>query len=265
MVISVLLILVVLAVVFRHAVSSAMQSFLGWVQDHRVLGPLLLVLVYIICTVLLVPGSILTLGAGWAFQQAYNSTGIALVVGTIAVFIGAWIGSVLAFFLGKFVFRDKCEEWSQKYKITKALDRALQTEGLKVVLLLRLCPLVPFTVFNYVMGITGVSFFDYAVGGLGMLPGTLVYVFVGTTVGSIQDAASGNYDAGPAGLVLLIVGSVLACVAIIYVSIVVKRYLNAAIAKENEAALLNNQNRVRDDQESADVEYLIEDVSRDCS
>mmetsp|Transcript_27984 Transcript_27984/g.37350 ORF Transcript_27984/g.37350 Transcript_27984/m.37350 type:complete len:82 (+) Transcript_27984:683-928(+) len=79
------------------------------------------------------------------------------------------------------------------------------------------------------MGITAVSFFAYAVGGIGMLPGTLVYVFVGTTIGSIQEAASGDYDAGPAGLALLIVGSVLACAAIIYVSIVVKRYLNAAV------------------------------------
>ena len=105
--------------------------------------------------------------------------------------------------------------------MTKALDHAIKTEGLKVVILLRLCPLVPFTYFNYVMGITSVSFFDYAVGSIGMIPGTIVYVFVGTTIGSIQDAASGNYDAGPAGLILLIVGSILACVAIIYVSIVV--------------------------------------------
>ena len=95
-----------------------------------------------------------------------------------------------------------------------------------MVLLLRMCPLVPFTYFNYVMGITVVSFLDYAIGGFGMIPGTIVYVFVGTTIGSIQDAASGNYDSGAAGLVFLIVGCVLACAAIIYVSIVVKRYLD---------------------------------------
>ena len=195
-------------------------------QDHPVLGPLILVLVYIVCTVCLIPGSILTIGAGWAFQQAYNSTGIAILVGSIAVFLGAWCGSVLAFILGKYVFREKSESFAQKYKVMKALDKVIQNEGLKVVLLLRLCPLVPFSYFNYMMGITAVSFFDYAVGGLGMIPGTVVYVFVGTTIGSITDAATGNYDAGPAGLALLIVGSVLACAVIIYVSIIVKRYLN---------------------------------------
>ena len=139
---------------------------------------------------------------------------------------------MLAFFLGKYVFRKKSEEIAARYRVLSALDKAFQTEGLKVVLLLRLCPLVPFNAFNYVMGITAVSFFAYALGGIGMLPGTIVYVFVGTTIGSIQDAASGNYDAGPAGLVMLIVGSVLACAAIIYVSFVVKRYLNAATSQE---------------------------------
>lgn len=190
------------------------------------LGPLLLALVYIVCTVCLIPGSILTIGAGWAFQQAYNSTGIAILVGSIAVFIGAWCGSILAFFLGKYVFREKSESFAQKYKVTKALDKVIRQEGLKVVLLLRLCPLVPFSYFNYAMGITAVSFFDYAVGGLGMIPGTVTYVFVGTTIGSITDVATGNYDAGWAGITLLIVGSVLACAAIIYVSVIVKRYLN---------------------------------------
>ena len=116
--------------------------------------------------------------------------------------------------------------------MTKALDKAIRTEGLKVVILLRLCPLIPFTAFNYVMGVTAVSFFDYAVGGFGMIPGTIVYVSIGSTIGSIQDVATGNYDAGAAPLIFLIVGSIAACVAIIYVSIVVKRYLNSAMEDE---------------------------------
>ena len=63
-----------------------------------------------ISTVFLIPGSVLTLGAGWAFQQAYDSTGVAVLVGTISVFVGAWCGSIIAFTLGKYVFRESSEK-----------------------------------------------------------------------------------------------------------------------------------------------------------
>ena len=142
-------------------------------------------LAYIVATIAFIPGTILTLGAGWAFQQAYNSTWVAVAVGSLSVWIGAEIGSCIAFLLGKFVFRKQAESLATKYRISKALDRAIRDEGLKFVLLLRLCPLVPFNAFNYLMGVTGVSFFNYAVGGVGMIPATVVYVFAGTTLGTI--------------------------------------------------------------------------------
>lgn len=153
------------------------------------------------------------------------------------MFIGAWIGSILAFILGRYVFRQNTEALASKYKITRALDRAIREEGLKFVILLRLCPLVPFNAFNYIMGVTGVSFGEYALGGIGMLPGTIVYVFVGTTVGSLTDLVKGDTDTGVLGLILLIVGSALACFLIIFVSIKVKGYLTEAVEQGED---LNN-------------------------
>ena len=142
-------------------------------------------LAYIIATVAFIPGTILTLGAGWAFQQAYEVTWIAVLVGSLSVWIGAEIGSCVAFLLGKFVLRDLSERLASKYKVGKAIDYAIRQEGLKVVLMLRLCPLVPFNAFNYAIGITAVKFWDFAIGGVGMIPATVLYVFVGTTLGSI--------------------------------------------------------------------------------
>lgn len=83
------------------------------------------------------------------------------------------------------------------------------------------------------MGITSVTFKDYAIGGVGMIPGTIVYVFVGTTIGNIAEAASGEFEGGTVTLVLLIVGTVLAFVAIVYVTIVVKKYLNKQLKQDN--------------------------------
>lgn len=70
----------------------------------------------------------------------------------------------------------------------------MKDEGLKFTFLLRLCPLVPFNAFNYIMGVTGVKFWDFALGGFGMIPGTIVYVFLGTTISNITDAAMGEYE-----------------------------------------------------------------------
>ena len=90
---------------------------------------------------------------------------------------------------------------------------------------MRLCPLVPFNASNYIFGITGVKFWDYALGGFGMIPGTITYVFIGTTISNIADAAAGKYDRGLPFLILLIAGTILAFGAIVYISCVVSKYL----------------------------------------
>ena len=132
--------------------------------------------------------------------------------------------------LGRYLFRGSTAKLAEKYRLMNAIDKVLENEGLKFTLLLRLCPLIPFNAFNYIMGVTSVKFKDYALGGLGMIPGTIVYVFVGTTIGNISKAASGDFEGGTVTLVLLIVGTILAFAAIVYVSIVVKRYLNKQLA-----------------------------------
>ena len=104
-VIAVVLVILILGIVYRSEVSQGIQSFLTWMQNHKILGPAILVLVYALCTIFLIPGSLLTLGAGLAFQQSYGNTGIAVLVGSLSVFIGAMIGLLIAFLLGRFVFR----------------------------------------------------------------------------------------------------------------------------------------------------------------
>ena len=105
----ILIVAIVLSIVYRDKISEVLQSFTDWIRKHKALGPIVLLLVYIVTTIAFIPGSILTLGAGWAFQQAYNSTWLAILVGSASVWIGAEIGSCIAFLLGKFVLRDLSE------------------------------------------------------------------------------------------------------------------------------------------------------------
>jgi methionine-S-sulfoxide reductase len=76
------------------------------------------------------------------------------------------------------------------------------------------------------MGATACKFWDYSIGGVAMLPATIVFVFIGTTLASITDAVKGDYEGNTATLVLLIGGSVLALGGVFWISYVVKKYLN---------------------------------------
>ena len=99
--------------------------------------------------------------------------------------------------------------------------------------MLRLCPLIPLNAFNYFMGVTSIKFSSYACASIGKLPGVVAYVYFGSALKHISEAASGDFDGGYLQLILLIGGSVLAIVAVCYVSCVAKRKINAMIEKRN--------------------------------
>jgi len=233
-IIAALIAVIVLIIVNREWVSETTTRFLEWLRENPTFGTVCLSLIYIVATLIFLPGSLLTLGAGVALQAAFDNTALAVAVGTLGVWVGAWVGSNLAMLLGRYLFRSSAAKMAQKYRVIKAIEQVLEKEGLKFTFLLRLCPLIPFNAFNYVMGITSVRFKSYALAGFGMIPGTIVYVFVGTTIGNIADAASGNFDGGVVTLVLLIVGTILAFAAIVYVTIVVKKYLNKQLASDRK-------------------------------
>ena len=94
-----------------------------------------------------------------------------------------------------------------------------------MIFLLRLCPIAPFTVLNYLMGLTSISVYSFFLGGFGMLPGSIVYIFLGTTISNIADAAEGNFQGGWLTLVLLICGCIMGLIAVVYISLLAKRYL----------------------------------------
>lgn len=99
---------------------------------------------------------------------------------------------------------------------------------------MRLCPLIPFNALNYMMGITDIKTAHYLVGFTGMIPGTVAYVFIGTTISDIADAANGTNNQGTLLLIMAIVGSILAFAGVVWVSIVAKRNLNKYIKQAEE-------------------------------
>lgn len=169
-----------------QAVRQSLVDFLGWVQQIGPLGPVYLGAAYVLATVLFIPGSILTLGAGFAFG---------LLIGTITVSVASMIGASAAFWLGRTLLRGWVSHLVEKHPRFRAIDRAVGESGFKIVLLTRLSPLFPFNFLNYAFGITRVRFRDYFLASwVGMLPGTVMYVYLGSAMQSLAALAAGEYD-----------------------------------------------------------------------
>jgi len=181
--------------------------FQAWVGGFGPLAPLVYGLGYVLFVVLLVPGGALTIGAGVTFG---------LGLGMLVVVAGANVGAALAFLIARYLLRGRVERWLEGRERLRAVDRAVETQGWRVVALTRLSPVFPFNVQNYFYGLTGVSFRGYVGASLiGMLPGTLLYTYIGAAGAGVARAAGGAATWGETVLLVAGLAATLAVVAII--------------------------------------------------
>ena len=167
---------------FGREAAVRLPTFAAWVQSLGVWGPLAFILGYGLAAILLVPAFLLTLSAGalWGFR-----------LGMLYVSLGASLGAALAFLAARYVVRRFVEAYVDRHPRLAAIDRAVEAEGARLVLLLRLSPLVPYVLLNYILGISRVRFRDYMLGLAGMLPIVAVYVYAGKVAGDLATLAAG--------------------------------------------------------------------------
>ena len=165
-------------------VQQWLENFNNWVGQMGVAGILIFLGVYAAATVLLVPGSILTIGAGFAFG---------LWKGLLAVSAGSTLGAALAFLVARLVARDKVETIARQNEKFRRIDNAIGKEGAKLIFLLRLSPVIPFNLSNYLYGLTSVRFWSYVLASwVGMIPGTFLYVYIGVVGKAAVTTAAGG-------------------------------------------------------------------------
>lgn len=205
-----------------------LRNVLQRVDNLGAIAPIAFILIYIIATVAFLPGSILTLGAGVVFG---------IVQGSIYVFIGATIGATLAFLVGRYLARGWISNKIAGNQKFSAIDRAVGQEGFKIVLLTRLSPIFPFNLLNYALGVTGVSLKDYVLASVGMIPGTIMYVYIGSLAGSIATIGGETQpDANPvAQWGIRIIGFVATVAVTLYVTKIARQALNESIDTDDAA------------------------------
>jgi len=202
-----------------------MVNSLEWLsQISTWASSLVVTFMYAIALLLFCPGTPFNLAAGFLFGM-WLGAGVAMG--------GCVLGAILAFFFGRTIAREWVKGKMEKRQSFKAVDWAIQKNGVYIVFLTRLSPLFPFPLLNYAFGITKVEAWKYFVGTfVGVLPATLGYTYLGTQLRSLTDIWTTGSDSSP-NYYLLIGGSVMTIVSIIVISLITKRAI-AKATKEYE-------------------------------
>ena len=198
-----------------------LRNALLWIDSLEAVGAIAFIFIYIIATVAFLPGSVLTLGAGVVFG---------VVLGSLYVFIGATLGATAAFLVGRYLARGWVAKKIEGNSKFRAIDQAVGREGLKIVLLTRLSPVFPFNLLNYAFGITGVSLKDFFIGSIGMIPGTIMYVYIGSLAGNLAMIGTEPQPTNPTvQWAIRIVGFIATVAVTIYVTHVARKALEEEV------------------------------------
>ena len=188
--------------------SDWLLQLLDWIGYHPVLGRLAFIALFVVSTVLLVPGSILVLSGGFLFGFLH---------GSLLVLVSVVLAATVALLVGRSLARDWVRARLSGHARFDALDRSVQSRGFLIVLLTRLSLALPFNLLNYAYGLSSVRLWPYVFGTwLGMIPAVLLYVYIGSLARDLEQLFVEGADLGTTGW-LLMLGSVLIAFAVVVI------------------------------------------------
>ena len=208
---------------FFGSLQQQLVQALNWIDGLGAIAPLAFILLYVVITVAFVPASIVTLGAGVVFG---------VVKGSALVFVGAMLGATAAFLVGRYVARGWVASKIANSPRFQAIDDAIAQSGRKIIFLLRLSPVFPFNLLNYGLGLSQISLKDYVIGSVGMLPGTIMYVYLGSLVGNLATLGADSSqppEAARIQWIIRIVGLIATVAVTLYVTRIARKALNEAL------------------------------------
>jgi uncharacterized membrane protein YdjX (TVP38/TMEM64 family) len=209
---------------------ARLRDALEWIQQLGWVGVAVFIVLYVLACVFFLPGSILTLGAGVVFG---------VVRGSIIVSLASTLGATAAFLVGRHLARAWVSGKIAGNAKFKAIDDAIGREGWRIVGLTRLSPIFPFNLLNYAFGVTRVPLGQYVLASwIGMLPGTIMYVYLGSLAGSLATLGGGTSGQAqtPAQWALYGVGLLATIVVTVYVTRIARRALNQKIETTGTAS-----------------------------
>ena len=222
------LLLIGAVIIAGRSASDVITAFAAWVDRSGVWAPLAFIAGYAIACVAFLPASILTLAAGAIFGLAR---------GILFVLAGATLGATLSFLVARHAARGAVERRLSRNPRLAAIDGIVGADGRRIVLLMRLSPLFPFSALNYALGLTRLRLGDFLIAMIGIIPGTALYVYTGTVAGAVVSAAGPNAPArGVAYYAVLVLGLIATLVVTGLATRAARRALRGTKADPNALA-----------------------------
>jgi len=199
--------------------------FLDWFEGLGNLAPLLFTLILIIGVVILAPTPIMKVTAGALFPYW-----LAVLIN----FTASIVGGLLAFLLGRWLFRDSIAKIVASDNRLQKIEAAIGEEAMRISLLVRLSPLIPDEWLNYIMASGPVTIRVFVLSTLSSVVYSLAYAYFGLAVGTIALSPDmmGGFQQSPLGIALLVLGIIATLIATIIVTRVTMKALNDAIEEE---------------------------------
>lgn len=194
-------------------------AFANWMDGLGWAGPLLFMLVYAVACLILLPASVFTMIAGAVYGVRW---------GMLFTAVGALVAIAVAFLISRHLARNSVARRLASRPELAAIDRAVGLNGFRIVLLLRLSPIFPFSILNYALGLTRVHFRDYLLASIGSIPGTFVFVSAGRLAGDLATVAAGEASPDSRSRMILLGIGLVATVAVLTI---VTRLARKALAE----------------------------------
>jgi len=227
----ILILLLSLWLFSKFNLSSLWVQILQNIHELGIWGVIIFMVFYNLATLCLIPGSILTMKGGCLYG---------LIHGSIIVFVSATFGAITSFLLGRYVCKNWVYSMLNKYPQFIQINEAISKKGWQIVFLSRLSPLFPFNLLNYLFGISKISFQDYLIGSLGIIPGTLMYVYFGSLATNLATANVDNIIVTPKTQIITWTVRIIGLISTIMITIISTNF-----ARKNLNKNLNTNDNIR--------------------
>jgi len=199
-------------------------SFLEWIDGLGAWAPFLFILIDMLVVVLVLPGVIFTLGAGFMFG---------ILRGSLYVIIGSTIGATIAFLIARYLFSKRATGFFLGHPKLKLVNDEFKRAGWKFVLLTRLVPFFPFKFSNYLFGLMQISLRDFVIGVFfGIIPFTITNVYIGSLAADLATIGSRTASRSKMEWTIYGIGIIIAIVAVIYITHLARRALGQYISRK---------------------------------